>query len=307
MNVPAMLLSFLILSVAIVLVDGSQATLLLGTGDMNTNTYCVGNGNTASSSGSSISVNVVEGIWFNFVNDAMYYTELNSCTIRQMAYFKGTVSVFAGQCGVCTDGSDNTNPTSTTLKTVGGGMFMSFGVADKKSYLTDRGSHRIRAFDHVNGGAMTRYIGTGSTGTTVNLAGTSAPLNDPINICSVSKFFFIAENGNSRVTQVSKLTSMLTIAVASVSSMMGITAYRPDFYYTSRDFNIVYKCNYVTKSCQSYMGDGTVGNTYQTPPTSSKLNTPNNMYVDCTRRSLYIAEGAGYIFREVDLVTGVSA
>eukprot|EP00759_Apiculatamorpha_spiralis_P037131 PhF_6_TR37134/c1_g1_i3/m.54633 len=135
-----------------IFVCASQASLLFGTGTPDVNAYGVGNGISASVNPTGISATFIQGLWFNFVNDAMYYTELNSCTIRQMAYFKGVVSVFAGQTGTCSDGSANANPTATTINTCAGGVFVSFGVTDKQSYVCDRGSHRIRAFDHVNGG-----------------------------------------------------------------------------------------------------------------------------------------------------------
>eukprot|EP00759_Apiculatamorpha_spiralis_P039617 PhF_6_TR38585/c2_g1_i1/m.57330 len=286
-------------------ITAQTATLLIGTGS--SGTWNIGEGLAASAGATSISATTPVSLWFNFISEVMYFSEYDSCTIRQMAYFKGIVSLFAGSSGSCTDGAANANPASTTIHNQGGGLFRAISTTEKYSFVCDRGSNRIRTFDHVNGGAMASWAGTGSSGTAANQFRTSAPLNNPIVNAFVNKVMFIAEMGNTRVLQISYVSGIATAAVSSLTNVIGVSSYRAYFYYVRYGVHNVFICHYVTKTCNTFFGDGTAGNTFVSPATTARLNDPRHLYVDCVRKSMFVTEYSGYIVREVNLVSGSSS
>jgi large repetitive protein len=88
-------------------------------------------------------------------------------------------------------------------------------------YVADHGNHAIRK---IEGGIMTTVAGTrGTSGTTNNVAATSAGLNGPTSIwLNTLGDMFMTEFGNHAIRMVSASTGIMTILAGTIGTL-GVT------------------------------------------------------------------------------------
>jgi hypothetical protein len=129
--------------------------------------------------------------------------------------FSGILSFFAGT------GSAGNNGDGSALTSQVNDPRYCYADTAGRVYVADTGNHAIRK---IEGGIMTTVAGTrGTSGTTNNVAATSAGLNGPTSIwLNTLGDMFMAEFGNHAIRMVSASTNIMTILAGTIGTL-GVT------------------------------------------------------------------------------------